>query len=145
KFIHFLTYNNTVPIVLGVLFLGAGTTLAASPQVREAILDSYEEVQSVDNTYIGSANLETRDFGLRVTSITEDAERYYVSYTYRTISVIDYVWRETNVSKIMEVTKKEVEGKDLGLFVAKQLGEEIRAQAAYLAEVQESERKKGAS
>src|SRR3989344_4729696 len=140
----FLQYHNAVPIALFVIFGATGATFAASPEVREAVLSAEEIVQSVDNTYIVSADLASRDFGLVVTKIEEDEEYYYVSYTYRTIAIVDYVWQESDIKRQMKVSKKELLGKDLGLFIAKQVGEEMRAEMAFLGEVQAKEREKGA-
>ena len=86
---NFLQYHNAVPIALFVIFGATGATFAASPEVREAVLSAEQIVQSVDNTYIVSADLASRDFGLVVTKIEEDEEYYYVSYTYRTIAIVD--------------------------------------------------------
>src|SRR3989344_9635324 len=77
KLFNFLQYNNAVPIALFVIFGATGATFAASPEVREAVLSAEQVVQSVDNTYIVSADLASRDFGLVVTKIEEDEEYYY--------------------------------------------------------------------
>ena len=34
---HFIKYNNTVPIVLGLIFLSTTATFAATPAAREAV------------------------------------------------------------------------------------------------------------
>src|SRR3989338_3275464 len=145
KLWHFLQYNNAIPIALFIMFGGTGAVFAASPGAREAIISSEETVQSVDNTYIVGANLNNYNFGLRIADVREDEEMYYITYSYSTISIVDYVWREVAATKTLEFSKKELTGRDLGLFVAKQLGEEMTAQLAYLTEVQKSEREKGAA
>ncbi len=145
KFFHFLQYNNAIPIALFVLFGGTGAVFASSPEAREAVISSEDKIQSVDNTYIVGADLTNRDFKLQVTKVEEDGEMYYVSYTYQTITVLDYVWQEVVVEDVMKISKKELLGKDLGLFVARQLGEEMTGQLTYLSEVQKNEREKGAS
>lgn len=35
RFTHFIFYNNTIPLLFGVLFLGAGATFAASPEAGD--------------------------------------------------------------------------------------------------------------
>lgn len=128
-----------------MLFGGTGAVFAASPQARETIVASEDIVQSVDNTYIVLVDLAAFDFQLQVTNVQEDDEMYYVTYTYRTVTLVDYVWQNVGATNTMKFSKKELTGRDLGLFVAKQLGEEISAQLAYLTEVQTQEREKGAS
>lgn len=140
---RFLAYNNTVPITLGIIFLGAGSAFAASPQAREAVFSSAEEVRSVDNTYIASADLEQHDFATQVTSVLEDGDIYYVTYTYQTVALVEDVWQRTGVERTLKVSKKELEGGDLGLFVAKQIGQNIAAERTRLAQTQELERGKG--
>ena len=139
----FIQYNNAIPIGLFILFGGTGAVFAASPQAQQAIYSSQDQVQSVDNTYIVNANLANQNFGLQITSVTEDTDNYYVSYTYNTIDVVNYVWQEVAVNKGFTLSKKELGNQDLGLFVAKQLGQEITQQLAYLTQVQEKERTNG--
>ncbi len=145
KFLSFVQYNNAVPIGLFLLFGATGAAFAASPEVRDAVYSEEQEVKGVDNTYIVSTDLAAHDYALRITAITEDEESYYVSYEYKTISIVDYVWQEVPVKKSMTLSKKEVQGHDLGLMVQKQLGEEVTHEISYLGEVQEKERKNGAS
>jgi len=138
----FVQHNNAVPIGLFILFGTTGAAFAANPDV---VYEEIESVQSVDNTYIVEVDLENRDFDLEITDITEDDENYYISYGYNTISIVDYVWREVEVSKHVTYSKKELTGRDLGLFLAEQLGEELTAEIAYLTEVQKKEREAGAT
>jgi hypothetical protein len=140
---HFLQYNNLVPVTLFVIFGGTGVALAATPQVQQAVYSSHEEVKGVDNSYLISADLSHYDFGLHITGITEDDDNYYVAYAYKTITLVDYVWKQADVAKTLTLSKKEVLGHDLGLMVQKQLGEEITHEMAYLVEAQGQERKTG--
>jgi hypothetical protein len=141
----FIKYNNAIPIGLFILFGMSGAAFAASPEVQQAVYSSQDSVKSVDNTYLLSADLSNYDFSLRITDVTEDADKYYVAYTYDTIQVQDYVWQNISVNKTMTVSKVEIQGRDLGLFVAEQLGQEMANQLAYLTEVQKKEKQKGAS
>lgn len=143
RFFHFIQYNNLVPMGLFIVFGTSGLALAANEDVQKAVYAVDEEVRSVDNTYIVSVDLEDFDFKLRIKEIREDAELYYVKYTYETISLLDYVWQEETITKTLEVSKKSVAGKDLGLFVARQMSEVIAAQLTYLEVLQEQEQKSG--
>ena len=65
----FIKYNNTVPIVLGVLFLGTSGALAASPAVRDSVYTSTQSTKSVDNSYIRTVNLDSFPFTVLITSL----------------------------------------------------------------------------
>jgi hypothetical protein len=144
NFLNFVKYNNVLPISLFLVFGMSGAAFAA-PEVREAVYTTKEEIQGVDNSYVISADLNAHNFNFRITEVKEDSEHYYVTYTYSTIAIVEYVWQTTEITKLMTVSKKELTGKDLGLFVAKQLGEELAREFAFLNEAQEKERKAGTS
>lgn len=139
--VRFIKYNNTVPIVLGVLFLSFGGALAASPDVRDAVYSETTAVQSIDNTYIAGKNLSSYTPTVQITGVTEDAEYYYVTYTFTTIDVVDYVWRDVVKSETMRVAKAALGNRDLGLYVTEQLKQVIDRNISYLREVQEIERR----
>ncbi len=143
--VNFVKYNNALPIALFLIFGMGSAAFAASPAAREQVLRSQEVVRSVDNTYIIEADLENFDFSLQVTAVAEDPDFYYVSYTYQTISIVDYVWKPATVKEVLKVGKLEILGRDLGLYVAKQLGEVIAGQKELLAGTQTAERKLGAT
>lgn len=143
--ISFLKYNNAVPLVMFAIFGMATASFAASPEARSAVYTSAEVVRQIDNTYIVSTNIPARDFKMQVTGVKEDVDTFYVAYSYNDISVVDYVWKDSQVTGTLTISKKELEGGDLGLFVAKQLGELVNAKRAYLASVQEHEKKSGAT
>ncbi len=142
---HFFKYDNTIPIALGLLtlFLGAGGAFAASPDVRDAMFSSATVVRTVDNSYIVSANLDSFMPRVQIIGVTEDGEHYYVAYTLATIDIVDYVWRDTIKSETMKVSKADLGGRDLGLYVTRQLKEVIDWQVAHLRETQEFEKKVG--
>ncbi|MBI2618232.1 DUF5011 domain-containing protein [Candidatus Kaiserbacteria bacterium] len=143
KLIHFITYHNAVPIIFGVIFLGAGAAFAASPDARDAVLSSQTIVRSVDNSFIVSANIDTFDPELRVVSVEEDNTSYYVTYTYNTIAVKDYVWKNDTVKEVLTVSKVALGRRDLGRYVAEQLGQVVDAKLSYFREAQTVERNKG--
>jgi len=146
RILNFLKHNNAVPLIAMFLFMGTTATYAAtSPVVKGSILSTSQTVRSVDNTYLVAANLDNFDSELRVTQVTEDDSIYYVSYVYSTMEVQEYVWKKIEKTGRMTVSKKELDTKDLGLYVAEQLGQVVSQQVAYLKDVQNQERKKGST
>jgi hypothetical protein len=139
KFLRFLQYNNAVPIAVSLVLLGAGSAFAASNP--DAILSSKQNVLSVDNTYIANKELASYTPEVTITGVTEDEEYYYVAYDFTTIDIRDYVWRDFTRSERMQVSKKELDGKDLGVYVTGRFRDVIANERLYLAQVQEKERK----
>lgn len=138
KLLRFLSYNNAVPIGISVVLLGAGSAFAAGNP--DAILASQQQVITVDNTYIANKDLSTYTPRVEITGVTEDDDNYYVAYSFTTIDIQNYVWKDVTRSERMVISKKELEG-DLGLYVTKRLHDVIENERAYLAQVQEKERK----
>ncbi|MDP2789202.1 MAG: hypothetical protein Q8O46_04125 [bacterium] len=145
KIVNFIKYNNATAIIFTMIFSGVSVSLAASPQVRDSVYSSSEVVSSIDNRLIISANLDNFDFNLRINSVTDDAENYYVAYDYKTLSIEDSIWKNVNLNKTLKVQKEAIEDRDLGLFVAQELAENINSELYYLQRVQELEREKGKS
>lgn len=143
KIVHTLKYHNAVPVALGVVFLGAGAAFASSPAARDAVLSSATTVRSVDNSYLLAADLISFDPKLTITAVVEDASFYHVSYSYRTIAIVDYVWRDIERMENLAVSKAALGDEDLGVFVARELGEVVEQRGVYLAEAQGIERAKG--
>lgn len=123
--------------------LGAGATFAATDP--QAIYATQQKTIAVDNTYIIGADLSNWNFKLQVTDVTEDDDSYYVTYAYNTIQLQDYVWKQVTQQKNLKVSKLELEGGDLGIFIAKQLHEVVNQEGDYLAAVQKQEIASGAS
>jgi hypothetical protein len=145
KVLNFIKYNNAFTIVFVICFFSFGITFAASPAARDSVYSSQETVVSVDNTAVVSADLDNFNFNLRIGSITEDAKNYYVAYSYQTFTVEDSVWQNKEIDKTLTVNKEALDGKDLGIYVAKQLGDNINYELSYLKRVQKLEQDKGAS
>ncbi len=142
RFLHFLTYNNAVPIALSIVLLSAGAAFAASEEVQQAVYNSTDAVVAVDNTYLTGKNLDAFTPRAEITAVTEDAETYYVSYTLTTIDVVDAVWQDVVLSKQMEVSKALLgEYTDLGVYVTEQLKQVVARQMDYLREVQAIEQR----
>ena len=53
-----------------------------------------------DNTQIISANLDDFDMGLKINSVKEDAQFYYVNFDYNAIDAKDGVWQTVKKKKI---------------------------------------------
>lgn len=145
RFTHFLFQNNTVPIALGVLFLGGGAAFAASPDARDAVYSVQEQVVSIDNARILNVDVATLPLSVIVTGVTEDDDFYYVAYTLSTVELIEGVWRDINKELVLKVAKDALEGKDLGVYATKELAQVRDAERVRLLGTQEFERKNGLS
>ncbi len=137
--LNFLKYNNAVPIALGVIFLGSASAFAATDP--QAILNSQQQVLSVDNTYIAHKDLVQWSPQVSITAVTEDTENYYVAYTFTTIDVKDYVWQDVSKPETMTVSKADLGPYgDLGVYVTRQFKNIIGNELSYLTEVQSKAR-----
>src|SRR3989344_5620293 len=145
KIVDFIKYNNAFTIIFVLLFFGFGIGFAANPEMRDAVYSSEEIIVSVDNGRIVSADLDNFDFNLRINSITEDDKNYYAAYSYQTLAIKDDFWQNKEIEKTLTVSKEALGGKDLGLYVAEELGENIRYELSYLKRVQKLEKEKGES
>ncbi len=142
---NFIKYNNTVPIILGILFLSTSGALAASPEVRDSVISSKQSVKSVDNSYLLAVNVESFPFSATVTGVKEDGDSYYVSYTLHTIDLVDSVWRPVDKTQVLEVDKRLLTETTLGDFTTKQLVQVKDGERERFRVAQDSERKHGAS
>lgn len=143
KISNFIQYHNSFTIAVMVIFMGASVSFAANPELRQGVLAEKETVRSIDNTYVVNTDFNVYDWGVKVNSVTEDTEQYYVDYTYYTIEVKDYIWQPIPVVDSVKISKKELGARDLGLYVADQLGQVTDRQTSYLKEVQKKEKKNG--
>ncbi|MBL4644798.1 MAG: hypothetical protein JKX80_02945 [Candidatus Pacebacteria bacterium] len=146
RFIHFLTYNNAIPIVLGILFLSSGLVFAANEEVREFVADSVFEAEqrvvSIDNSYISNKNLDAYSPKVSISGVTEDSEFYYIEYTFTTIALAEGVWQDVAQQKTMQVDRNVLgQYVDLGVYVTEQLKQLVDREIAYLQEVQGIERR----
>src|SRR3989344_4524310 len=145
KILHFIKYNNAFVIGFVIVFLGVGISYAADPQVRDSIYSTESTLTSVDNGLIVSADLDNFNFNLKITSITEDEKNYYAIYSYQTLFIEDGIWKNKELEKTLTVEKEALGGKDLGLYVAQELGENMNYELSYLKRVQKAEKEKGKS
>ncbi len=144
-FLNLVKYNNAFTVIVIVCFLSFGVTFAASAKAREVVYSAEEILVSSDNSEIISADLEDFDFRVQVGEVTEDENKYYVEYTYDTLAVENGEWKPVEVQKTLSVRKTALEGKDLGLYVAKELGENMDYELSYLGKVQKLEKERGES
>lgn len=140
SFVSFLKYNNAVPIALTVFMVGAASTYAATNP--EVILSEKQQVLSIDNSYIATVDLSNYSPTTQVTSVTEDVDFYYVTYTLSTIKLQDLVWQDVSEDVVMKVSKGGLGSyRDLGVYVTQQLKQVIGHELARLQETQKFEQK----
>ena len=143
RFTHFLIYNNTVPLIFGVLFLGAGATFAASPEARSTVVNSQTTIQSIDNSYLLNTEISDATVEIVVGSVTENGQTYFVEYQMSTIGIKDGVWQPVTVTKTLEVLKEIVLNRDLGLYSSEELSEVHAYEVTRLKKNQEEARSSG--
>src|SRR3989344_1149435 len=143
--LNFIKYNNTFTIIFVLVFFSFGISFAASSDLRDSVYSSEETAVSVDNSLIVSADLDNFSFNLRINSIIEDEKNYYATYSYQTLTIENSIWQSKEIEKTITVNKEALEGKDFGLHLAKELGENINYELSYLKRVQKIEREKGES
>jgi hypothetical protein len=141
--INFIKYHNLVPIILGVVLLVAAGAFA-NEDVRKTVIG--EEIiteQGIDNSLIMSADLDNFDMALQIQNVTEDEEKYYVDYIFKTIAIQGNSWQEVWREKRLAVSKKHLGEEDLTSYVMEELGQVIDNELAYLKKVQIIERERG--
>lgn len=143
KFSDFVRYDNTLPLLLIVGFIGASSTFALSnDSVQQALLQPTTKVISIDNSYIANVNLSNFSPKVLITAVQEDMDSYIVTYSFETIELVDAVWKPTTISRTLKVDKSVLgKYKDLGLFVTEELKQVIDQEKARLLATQEIERK----
>jgi len=144
KIIQFIKYNNAFVIILGLIFASAAGALANETS-REAIVGKTIVTRiGMDNARIISADLENFEMGLKIKSVKEDGEFYYVNFDYNAIDAKDGVWQTVKKEKNINVSKIRLGDMDLGLYLAEELKQLTSQEMAYMKEVQGIEKNKGA-
>ena len=146
KTINFIKYHNAFVIIMAFVFAASFSALAASEDLREKVLG--EEVitrSGMDNSAIMAADLDNFDLEMKILDVLKDDDNYYLDYQFKTYGIKDNIWQELVKLERMEVSKKSLDGRDLGLYAAEELGEVIDSELAYLKKVQENENRKGNS
>lgn len=144
KLFSFLSYHNAIPIIAVVLTLGATSAFAATDP--GAVFSQQQKVISVDNSYLVNKDLSSWTPTARITAVTEDADNYYVAYTFDTIALKNTAWQDVEEGLTLTVSKA-VLGKstDLGTYVAEKLKEQIAQESALLAQTQGIEQRSPSS
>jgi hypothetical protein len=149
NFLNFIKYNNAVPFIIAILFVGGTSAFAASPDLRQealaSVVSSQTTITSVDNSRILSIDFDTFNFAPQVLAITEDNDSYFITYSYATVDIKDFVWKDVRENNTITVPKSLLGKKDLGLYVASQIKEVVDSKITYLKRVQSDEKKKGES
>jgi len=148
KIAKFIKYNTLTVVVIAIAFVAVASAMADEDTRNKVIGEEIVEKSGVDNTALLAADLDNFDMEMKITGATEDPPEveggnYYIDYQYKTLAIKDNVWQEVLVKKQMTVSKRSLEGRDLGLYVKEELGEIIDYQLAYLKKVQDSEEEKG--
>jgi hypothetical protein len=143
KFSDFVRYDNTLPLLLIVVFVGASSSFALTdPGVQNALLKPVSTVVSVDNTYIAAVDLSDYSPKVTISNVLEDVDSYTVTYNFETIELADAVWKPTIISRSLKVDKSVLgKYKDLGIFVTEELKQVIEQEKARLLATQEIEKK----
>lgn len=144
KITNFFKYNNAFVIILGALFLAAGSSFA-SETVRDAVIgQTIEEMSGMDNSALLSASLDSLKQEMSIADVSEDEESYYVVYSFSTFDIKDNSWQNQTKNQILKVPKDALNGgKDLGLYIQSELAQVMDGHLAYLKDAQEKEQKKG--
>ncbi|MEA2097705.1 MAG: putative metal-binding motif-containing protein [Patescibacteria group bacterium] len=146
KITNFIKYHNSFIIIIAFVFVASFSALAASDDLRDEILGEEIVTKSgIDNSRILNVDLENFDLEMEIFKIEEDDENYYLDYKYETYGIQENIWEIVPKQKKMKVSKKFLEGKDLGLYAIQELSEVIDSEIAYLKKVQEKENEKGES
>ena len=144
KITNFFKYNNAFILILGALFLVAGSSFA-SETVRDAVIgQTIEETKGMDNSALLAANLNSLKQEMSIADVSEDETNYYVSYSFSTFDIKNNAWQNQTKNQTLKVPKDALNGgKDLGIYVQSELAQVIDGQLAYLKDSQEREQEKG--
>ncbi|MBP5993642.1 MAG: hypothetical protein KA731_01915 [Candidatus Moranbacteria bacterium] len=141
KILDFIKYNNAFPLIVAVVLLGTGAAFASSPELRQAVFapaDTGAPVlpKKTDTKQLVAEDMKRFDLGLRIDAITEDAEAYHAVYAYQTLAVAGGAWQPVRKTGKMDIPKKLLGKRDLGTYLAEQIGQVIDREVAYLREAQ---------
>ena len=143
KLINFIKYHNAFTIGLLILFI-ISTAVFADENVRDGVIGKQvKEVNGVNNTALLKVDLASFDLAMQITNIQEDGEKFYVDYTFKTFEIKDNVWQEVAKDQVLIIDKNALADRDLGEYIAKELGEVADSQLLYLNKTQTQEKEKG--
>jgi hypothetical protein len=143
KVLNFVKYHNAFTIGIVLLFVFSAT-IFASEGVRDTVIGEKTETrQGTDNSVIINKNLDSFDPRITVVSVTQDEKNYYIEYNFNTVGIKENKWENIQKERILTISKEALRGKDLGLYVQKELSQVIDNELVYLKEVQKAEKEKG--
>lgn len=140
KLIHFIKYHNAFVIGLVFVFLLGASVFAVSPQT---IIDKETTRTGVDNSALLATDFSEFDQEIKIESVKEDSNKYYLEYSFNSFAVKDNRWQETEKRAVLEVSKKALQGSDLGIYAAEELSEVAKADMRKLKAVQKNQKEKG--
>ena len=143
KFISFIKYHNAFTIGLLILFI-INTAVFADENVRDSVIGKeVKEVKGVNNEALLEVDLVNFDLVMKIVNIQEDSEKFYIDYTFKTFEIKDSVWQEVAEDQVLIIDKNALADRDLGVYIAKELGEVVDSQLVYLNKAQIQEKEKG--
>ena len=143
KVINFIKYHNAFAIGISLVLVLTLSTMA-SEEVRNTVIGEKIITEiGVDNSQLLSADLENFDINLKISNVLEDEENYYVDYSFNTFGVKDNLWQPLLKTERFTVNKIALGNRDLGIYLAEELGEVAQAELTYLKEAQKTERERG--
>ncbi len=164
KIVNFIKYNTFTAIIIAIAFISVASAVASNDNIKKNVIgEEIVEKTGVDNTLLLAEDLDNFDLEMKIVAVTEDLNpaveldlsedskskepvdlrNYYIDYQYKTLAIQDDVWQEIFYQKQLVISKEELQGEDLGLYVSEELGEVIDYEISFLKEVQENEKEKG--
>jgi len=151
KLLQILQYHNAVIIIfIAVVLILSGYVFAQTDTGQEIIGEKQEKVISIDNAALLAADLDNFDMNFKILEINQDnatstSSNYYITYAYRDLILQDNIWQWQEKTKTMEMSKKSVENRDLGDYIAEELSEIAYWQQKELKEKQDKAKQIGPS
>lgn len=142
RIIRFLKYHNAVPFTLVLIFLGVGMAFASSPELRQSVISGGQSptpalpVKKTDTSKLIAKDLKEYDLHLRIDSLRETANAYFVAYSYQTLEVVSGSWQEVRKNAQMDIPKAMLGTRSLETYITDQAEQVIGREIAYLSEAQ---------
>ncbi len=141
KIIHFIKFNNLTVLILAFIFL-LSTGVFAQTETGQAVIGAKQtSIEGIDNALLLEADMDNMDMDYKIEKIEQDDKYYYVTYTFLDLVIINNAWQYQLQEKVRKVSKNLKE--DLGIYLAKELGEEYSARIKELKGEQAKEQNKG--
>ena len=141
NFLNILQYHNAVIFIIIATVLILGATVFATTKKQEKVI-------SVDNKALLAANLDDFDMNFKILDIQQDNAtstdaNYYIKYSYQDLVLQDNAWQWRDKTKTIEISKKSVADRDLGLYIAEELSEIVYWREKELREKQDKAKQTG--